>query len=307
MYPDANNSGMHQAMQGYADLLRIHFFFAWPVLFCSGYLLATSVYGLFSWLDLAKVALIGFFGFEAGFVLNDYIDRTFDARDVEVGKLTKYWRLFGTRPIPQGLVSPRQALGIFVLLVAAAVILIATLPYPHSLYVLLIMIYSYGIEVFYQVWKRNQHLPLAQLAGRTDFALFPVAGYLCIGSPDMPALLYFLFFYPFALAHLGANDLIDIENDKARGMNTVTTLYGLSGTMFWIAGFTSIHVVTALLFMTRLGWIARGGIVVGLGLLIIANATINRNRTPDTGVKVLPLFHITMLIYALSIGLDAVI
>ena len=298
---------MGPAMRGYVDLLRLHFFFAWPVLFCSGYLLATSVYGLFSWYDLAKVALIGFFGFEAGFVLNDYVDRAYDAMDVEAGKLTKYWRIFGTRPIPQDLVSPRRALCIFLLLVAAAAILIATLPYPHSLYVLLIMLFSYGVEVFYQIRKRKQRLPFAQLVGRTDFALFPVAGYFCVGSPDTTALLYFLFFYPFAQAHLGANDLIDIENDRARGMNTVTTLFGLSGTALWIAGFTGIHIVTALLFMTRLGWIARGGILLGLCLLVIANVAINRSKTPDTGLRVLPLFHITMLIYALSIGLDAVI
>jgi len=67
---------MNPVMRGYADLLRLQFFFAWPLLFCSGYLLATSVYGVFSWYDLAKVALIGFFGFEAGFVLNDYVDRS---------------------------------------------------------------------------------------------------------------------------------------------------------------------------------------------------------------------------------------
>jgi hypothetical protein len=28
-------------------------------------------------------------------------------------------------------------------------------------------------------------------------------------------------------------------------------------------------------------------------------------RTPDTGLSVLPLFHITLLIYAISIGLDS--
>ncbi len=123
----------------------------------------------------------------------------------------------------------------------------------------------------------------------------------------MTALLYFLFFYPFAQAHLGANDLIDVKNDRARGMNTVTTLYGLSGTSFWIAGFTGIHAVTALIFMTRLGWIAWAGILLGLCLLIVANWKISRSMTQDTGLKVLPLFHVAMLIYALSIGLDAVL
>lgn len=287
------------------DLLRLHFFFAWPILFCSGYLLATSVYGLFSWYDLLKVALIGFLGFEAGFVLNDYVDRNYDARDIEAGKLTKYWRMFGRRPIPEGLVSSREAVVVFIILVAATLLLSATLPFPHSVFVILIMVYSYGVEVFYQVRKRDQRLPLAQLVGRTDFALFPVAGYLSIGNPDMLAIFYFLFFYPFAQAHLGANDLIDVQNDRARGMNTVTTLYGFSGTALWIAGFTALHVVTAVLFMTSLGWIARGGIVLGLCLLFVANVAISKHRKSDTGLKVLPLFHITMLIYAVSIGLDS--
>lgn len=298
---------MNPVLRGYADLLRLQFFFAWPVLFCSGYLLATSVYGFFSWFDLAKVALIGFLGFEGGFVLNDYVDRNYDARDIESEKLTKYWRIFGKRPIPEGIIAPRQALGLFVLLAAATTVLISTLPYPHSALVFLIMVYSYGVEVFYQLRKRNQHFPVAQVVGRTDFALFPVAGYLCTGGPDIHALLYFVFFYPFALAHLGANDLIDIMNDEARGMKTVTTLYGISGTVIWIAGCIGIHVVTALLFMTRLGWIARGGILIGLCLLVTANVVINKNRTPDTTLKVLPLFHVTMLIYAVSIGIDSVL
>ncbi|OPZ43271.1 MAG: prenyltransferase [Euryarchaeota archaeon ADurb.BinA087] len=304
-YDGVENTCMHRVIRGYVDLLRLHFFFAWPVLFCSGYLLATSVYGLFSWYDLLKVAFIGFLGFEAGFVLNDYVDRHYDARDIETGKLTKYWRMFGRRPIPEGLVSSREAVVVFIVLVAATTLLTATLPFPHSAFVFLIMLCSYGVEIFYQVRKRNQRFPLAQLVGRTDFALFPVAGYLSIGNPDMLALFYFMFFYPFAQAHLGANDLIDVANDRARGMNTVATLYGLSGTALWIAGFTAIHVVTAVLFMTRLGWIARGGIVLGLCLLLVANMAISRDRTADTGLRVLPLFHITMLIYAVSIGFDS--
>ena len=302
-----NTSGMNVSLRAYVDLLRLQFFFAWVILFSSGYLLATSVYGGFSYFDLARVALIAFFGFEAGFVLNDYIDRDFDRKDIESTRLTKYWRIFGTRPIPLGLIAPRSALTLFFVLVAITTLLVATLPFPHSLYVFLIMVYCYTVEIFYQVKKRHQHYPVAQLIGRTDFALFPVAGYLCIGSPDVTALLYFLFFYPFAMAHLGVNDLIDVENDRARGMNTPTTLYGLSGTAIWICAFTVVHAVLALVFAMRLGWIARAGFLFGLALLAVANAVILKNKTPDAALKVLPLFHVTMLIYAGSIALDAVV
>jgi 4-hydroxybenzoate polyprenyltransferase len=297
---------MNTTLRGYVDLLRLHFFFAWPLLFCSGYLLATGIYGNFSWIDLLKTALIGFFGFEAGFVLNDYIDRDYDKKDVENHRLTRYWRLFGSRPIPAGFISPRAALSLFVILVLLAAVLIVTLPFPHSLYVLLIMGVSYLLEAFYQVKKRKQVYPIAQLAGRIDFALFPVAGYFVAGSPDITALFYFLFFYPFAMAHLGANDLIDVTNDRSRGLNTITTLYGLKGTALWIAVFTVIHAAFAFIFMTRLGWIGRTGLLTGLILLTVANGFIMKQKSPEAALKVLPLFHVTMLVYAVSIAADSV-
>jgi 4-hydroxybenzoate polyprenyltransferase len=128
-------------------------------------------------------------------VLNDYIDRDSDRNDVE-SHLTRYWRVFGTRPLPAGMISRHETLLILLLLVGITGTLILTLPFPNSAFVLLLMISCYCAEIFYQVRKRNQRFPLAQLAGRTDFALFPVAGYLCIGTPDMTALLYFLFSTP---------------------------------------------------------------------------------------------------------------
>jgi 4-hydroxybenzoate polyprenyltransferase len=299
---------MNPTIRAYIDLTRLQFFFAWPLLFCSGYLLATTIYGNFSWFDLARVSLIGFFGFEAGLVLNDYIDRDYDKKDIESDKLTKYWRIFKTRPIAAGLISPGHALGLFIGLVAITTALIVTLPYPHSLIVLLIMVYSYTIEIFYQIEKRQpQQFPFAQLIGRTDFALFPVAGYLCLGNPDLNAFLYFVFFYPFALAHLGVNDLIDVANDRARGMSTIPILYDIPRTTYWIAGFTIIHAMMAFLFMTRLGWIGRAGLLIGLIVLLAANVVILKNKTPEAGLKVLPLFHVTMLVYAGSIGLDSVL
>src|SRR5512135_2424932 len=102
---------MNSSLKAYIDLTRLQFSFAWPLLFCSGYMLATTVYGVFSWFDILRVAVIGFFGFEAGLVLNDYVDRDYDRKDVETDRLTRYWRIFGTRPIPAGLIAPTRALG----------------------------------------------------------------------------------------------------------------------------------------------------------------------------------------------------
>ena len=300
---------MNETLRAYIDLTRLQFSFAWPLLFCSGYLLATATGGGFSWPGLVLVALIGFFGFEAGFVLNDYVDREFDKKDVENERLTKYWRPFGTRPIPAGLISPRIAAGLFIALATLTAGLILLLPFPHSVYVLLIMCLCYALEAFYQEEKRQQKHPFAQVIGRLDFALFPVAGYLCAGLPDQNAFLYFIFFYPFALAHLGANDIIDIENDRARGIKTIPVLFSQPGTAFWIAGFTAIHIVTALLFMGVLDGIARAGIIAGLVLLLYANAAILKHRADETlsdvTLRVLPCFHGAMILYAGGIALSA--
>jgi len=293
-------SGPLDSLKAYVDLTRLQFFFVWPLLFCSGLFLSFPRYGGFSWPLVGKAALIGLLGFEAGFVLNDYVDRELDRRDVEHDKLTRYWRLFGKRPIPSGEISPDRALFLFLALASSAAALILTLPYPNSAYLLGIMAYCYAAEYFYQVRKRRQGLPLAQLVGRTDFSLFPVAGYLVNGSPDAAALLYFLFFYPFAQAHLGANDIIDVVNDEARGLKTIPILYGTRGTKIWVLAFTFLHVVGAALFIGVVEGIAKYGIAVGIVLLLMANVMIRRGKSPAAWLKALPLFHIAMLFYTIS-------
>jgi 4-hydroxybenzoate polyprenyltransferase len=296
---------MNEKIKAYIDLTRIQFGFAWPILFCSGLFLAFANYGGFDWIILIKAVIIGLCGFEAGMVLNDYVDRDLDKRDIE-DSLTRYWRMFKKRPLTAGLIKPNQALGLFFILVAITLLVIATLPYPHSIYLVVIMVYCYSVEYFYQVYKRNQKYPIAQLLGRTDFALFPVAGYLVVGRPDMIALMYFLFFYPFAMAHLGANDLVDIINDKARGMKSVTVMYGIVGTTVWIALFTILHYATGAYFVVHLGYIAVVGFCIGFTLLACANVLMIRKKTSLAAVKVLPFFHITMIIYSVSLILDVI-
>jgi 4-hydroxybenzoate polyprenyltransferase len=292
-----------EKVKAYLDLTRLHFSVVWPLLFCSGLFLSFPRYGGFSWPLVGKAVLIALLGFEAGFVLNDYVDRELDERDVDPA-LTKYWRPFGTRPIPSGAISPSAALTLFGVLAASASGLILTLPYPNSLYVLGIMAYRYLMEYFYQVKKRKQEVPLAQLLGRTDFTLFPVAGYLINGRPDSVALLYFLFFYPFAQAHLGANDIIDSENDEARSLKTISLLYGVKGTKNWIHVFSLLHLVGACLFIGVQGTIATYGILAGLLILTVANILIRRGETPSDWMKALPLFHMTMLVYVASMIAD---
>jgi 4-hydroxybenzoate polyprenyltransferase len=295
---------MKNTLKACLDLTRLHFFFVWPTLFCAGLFLAFQNYGGFSWMLVVQTVLIGLLGFEAGLVLNDIVDSDIDKKETQTDKLTKYWRVFGKRPISEGLISRKNAISLFIALLAATAIITFTLPYPNALYVVGIMAVCYCLEVFYQIKKRNQTHPIAQVIGRIDFTLFPVAGYLCIGSPDINVLLFALFFYPLAQAHLGVNDLIDVTNDEAKQMKTIPILYGLKKTSYWILAFSVTHFVTALIFLTTLRTVAIAGFAVGFALLTIGNYIIQKGKTADAGMKALPLFHVTMLIYALSIILQ---
>ena len=270
-------------------------------MFLSGLFLSFSRYGGFEWLLVVKAAAISLFGFEAGLVLNDYIDRDFDRIDLDRRKLTKYWRVFRQRPIAERKISPQNALMLFIILVATAFILILTLNPPNSYWVLAIMFYSYVMEAFSQIKKRNQSFPFAQLIGRTNFALFPIAGYLVNGQFDAVLILYFVFFYPYAQAHLGLSDIVDITNDEIRGLKTIPILYGLRGAVFWVLGFTIIHIINAIIFTYSLVLVAKIGIVIGCSLLIIGNLYLLRTATPDTALKVIPLFHFALLFYIVSI------
>lgn len=288
------------------DLTRAHFFLVWILLFYSGLALAFSNYGEFSRQITLKAILIGLFGFEGGLVLNDYVDRKRDRLDIE-GSLTGYWRPFKSRPLPSGRISPDFALAVFLLLSALTGALMLTLPYPNSLYVFLTMLSSCILEYFYQVKRKDQNFPIAQLAGRLDFTLFPAAGYLCYGQPDTPLFLYLLFFYPWTLAHLAVNDFIDTENDRARGIKSIPVLYGTQGALLWISGFTLLHYLAALLFLKQLGEIAFYGFLLGFLVIGLANYRLLKEKSQKAGLFALFLFHISLVIYSCSIILDSLL
>ena len=296
--------GTKETIKALVDLTRAHFFLVWILLFYSGLALAFNTYGAFSWPVTLKAILIGFFGFEGGLVLNDYVDRKRDRLDIE-GSLTAYWRPFNSRPLPSGRISSNFALTVFLLLSGLTGLVMFTLPYPNSLYVFGTMLSSCILEYFYQVKRKNQSFPIAQIAGRLDFTLFPAAGYLCYGRPDSSILLYLLFFYPWTLAHLAVNDFIDTENDRVRGIKSIPVLYGTEGTLLWISGFTLLHYFTAFPFLKQLGNIAFYGFLSGFLVLGFANYKLLTVRSQKAGLLALFLYHVSLVLYSTSIILDS--
>ena len=294
-----------EKIKAYIDLTRAHFAPVWPLLFVSGLMLAFRNGGYFSWELLILAVFIGLFGFEAGMVLNDIVDHNIDKKDT-VDTLTNYWRPFKERPIPSRKVSFKEAILVFAVLVVITVILILFVPYPNLIYIYIIMAYAYSMEIFYQMVKRKQKFPIAQILGRTDLLLFPIAGYLLFGQFNITIVYYLLFLYPWALAHLGANDIVDIENDKAKDLKTIAGLYGVKGNKIWVHSFSAVHLITSVIFVLfDLGIVAIYGFAVSWFLIIVANIIIMRGKETKTWLKSLPMFHGSLLIYILSIIIDS--
>ena len=292
---------MKEKLKAYIDLTRAHFAPVWPMLFVSGLMLAFRNGGFFSWELLILAIFIGLFGFEAGMVLNDIVDHNIDKKDTE-DTLTNYWRPFKERPIPSGKVSLKEAILVFVVLVAITAILILFVPLPNMIYIYIIMVYAYSMEVFYQMVKRKQKFPIAQILGRTDLLLFPIAGYLLIGQFNITIVYYLLFMYPWALAHLGANDLVDLENDQVKELKTIAGLYGVKGNKIWVHAFSVVQLITSAIFvLLDLGGVAIYGFAISWLLIIFANILIMRGKEPKDWLKALPMFHASLLVYILSI------
>lgn len=292
-------------LKNFIDLTRLHFAPVWPLLFCSGAMLGFETIGKFSWISLLHIALIGFLGGTGGIVLNDYVDREYDKKDIETDGLTRYWRPFGRRPIAHGQMKPSSALLVFWIFTALTVILIFLLPFPQFIYVLLSLSYCYLMEVFYQLKKRNQNFPVSQLLGRTDFALFPAAGFMAVAGPEPLAFIYMLVFYPLAQVHLGVNDLADVSNDEARGMKSIPLLYGNRGTAWWIVLFSVAHISLIWFMVNQLQEWAAFVVLVPLCLLATACIVILSAPVPKRSLRMLPLIHATIALEAVIIIVSA--
>jgi 4-hydroxybenzoate polyprenyltransferase len=291
-------------LKAYLDLARLHFVPIWPLIFITGLFMAFENYGSFSLHITIKAILISTLGFEAAFILNDIVDIEHDKHDVD-WEITKYWRPFGTRPLASEEISRRIALIIFSGLLALVAALIYTFPAPNRYYIYAIMAYTFSMEYLYQMLKRRQSLPLAQILGRTDFMFFAVGGYLCYGRPDTTAFLYAIFFYTLAEVHLGINDLSDHYNDIERGLKTVTTMYGRDGNMRWISAFTALHLTLGLPHVVNRGGVTYLGYACAIIMLLYINNRLWKNTTPREAHRVIPLFHATLLIYMLAMISDA--
>ncbi len=189
-------------------------------------------------------------------MINDYCDRGLDA----VGKPEK--------PIPRGLVSPREALLVGLLMIVVMVVLLLPLN-PLALFISLVYLtlgqaYNLGLK----------STPLSGIVFALAMPLIPLYAFAGVGRV-LPFLLWLVpIGFLLGVALNLANSLTDLEEDSAYGAKTLAVVLGLKGSflacrLLLLAGAALIALLMLLRIVPAAPWIIVSTLCVTVAAVIV--------------------------------------
>lgn len=238
-------------LAGYAKLVRLDrpigiFLLLWPALWA----LWIAGKGNPPWwvatVFVAGVVLMR----SAGCAINDYADRDFDGHVERTRQ----------RPIPAGLVSPGEALGVFLVLSLVAFVLVLTLGWPT----VALSVVALGLAVIYPFMKRYTHLPQVFLGAAFGWAV-PMAFMAITGSVPASAWILFVAAIVWALVYDTQYAMVDRKDDLAVGIKSSAILFGRYDRLA-----VGLLQILLLLLLAAVGLLAGRGAWYGGGLLVAA-------------------------------------
>ena len=201
----------------------------------------------------------------AGCAINDFADRDLD------GQIT---RTRG-RPLAAGLVSPREALGVFLVLSLASLGLVLLLDWQT----VALSVVALGLAVVYPFMKRYTQVPQLFLGVAFGWAV-PMAFTAVVGSVPWSAWLMFGATVVWALVYDTQYAMADREDDIKVGIKSTAILFGRYDRL--IIGLLQ---GLLLILLASVGYLAERGIWYGVGLAVAAVLAIRhqyliRDREP---------------------------
>ncbi len=176
----------------------------------------------------------------AGCAINDYADRDFDSC-VERTR---------TRPIALGLVTPKEAVGVFVALSLVSATLLVFLNWPTRF----LSLVALALTAIYPFMKRFTHLPQAMLGAAFGWAVPMVFMALDETIPPM-AWVLFAATVIWALIYDTQYAMVDREDDLKIGVKSSAILFGRHD-----------NLIIGLLQLAMLGLLVQVGLMAGVGL-----------------------------------------
>jgi len=176
----------------------------------------------------------------AGCAINDFADRDLDGHVA---------RTRG-RPIAAGLISPREALGVFLVLSLAAFGLVLFLDWRT----VALSVVALGLAVLYPFMKRYTHVPQLFLGAAFGWAVL-MAFTAVVGSVPASAWLLFAATIVWTLVYDTQYAMVDREDDLQVGIKSTAILFGRYD-----------RLIIGLLQVLLLGLLAYVGYLTGRGL-----------------------------------------
>ncbi len=244
------NSQLMQKLTALSDLIRLQKQYGTLlVLFPALWSLFVAADGFPPW-SLTLVFIIGSFLMRsAGCVINDIADQNLDRHVLRTQ----------SRPIASGRLTRREALGVFLVLIALA----APLAFVLNLLAMLLAPIGLLLAVVYPFAKRLFSLPQAVLG--IAFGWGALMAWAAIRNEiGLPALLIFTATIFWAIAYDTIYALMDKEDDLKIGIKSSAILFGKST---WLAVglsyFLGLGCMGLVGYYTSMGWVYYLGLMIG--------------------------------------------
>ena len=186
----------------------------------------------------------------AGCAINDYADRDLDGLVARTRE----------RPIAAGLVSGKEAIGVFLVLSFAAFLLVLLLSWQT----VALSVVALGLAFIYPFMKRFTQLPQLFLGAAFGWAV-PMAFMAVTGSIPPLAWLLFATTVVWALVYDTQYAMVDREDDLKVGIKSTAILFGRNDRL--IIGLLQ---VLLLLLLSGVGYLADRGLWYAVGLVAAA-------------------------------------
>jgi 4-hydroxybenzoate polyprenyltransferase len=255
-----------ERLDAYVKLVRLHrpigiFLLMWPALWA----LWLAGEGHPPWqvtlIFIAGVVLMR----SAGCAINDYADRDFDGHVARTN----------TRPLAQGLITPAEAVGVFVVLCLTAFGLVLMLNWQT----IAMSFVAAALTVIYPFMKRFTHVPQAFLGAAFGWAV-PMAFTAIEGSIPLYAWVLFISTLVWALIYDTQYAMVDREDDLKIGIKSTAILFGRRDRL--IIGLLQVLMLALLVavgVMAGRGWAYFAGLAAAAGLAVYQQWLI-RDRKP---------------------------
>jgi len=201
----------------------------------------------------------------AGCAINDFADRDLDGQVARTRE----------RPIAAGLLEPKEALGVFLVLSLAAFALVLFLGWRT----VALSVVALGLAVVYPFMKRYTHVPQLFLGAAFGWAV-PMAFTAVAGSVPTSAWLLFSATVVWALVYDTQYAMADREDDLKVGIKSTAILFGRYDRL--IIGLLQLLLLGLLAYV---GYLAGRGVWYSIGLAAAAVLAIHhqyliRDREP---------------------------